>query len=288
MTTKRTGIFFHYQQGERLQDFPQALDGILDKDNVFLYDAFYPLKPASSFDLEPIPAELLYRVHSPQMAERVRRSGGFEGALFSASGTVAAAVRIWRGELDNAFVFTGYGDHHAGSHFFGGGCYFNGAAIAIRELQQRFGARRFAIIDTDAHHGDGTWEIFESDPDVLYVCFCSGHSRERNNKVNIQVPRGINGEEYLRLVRESFVPRARAFHPEVIFWNWGYDGTRGEYGDMGLGADLHVWLARENREAADDVCQGRLIVVLCGGSRRDLARHLIPQVIRVLAHQEAG
>jgi len=41
--TMPTGIFFHYQQGERLRDFPQALDKILEKDHVFLYDALYPL-----------------------------------------------------------------------------------------------------------------------------------------------------------------------------------------------------------------------------------------------------
>ena len=115
---KRTGIFFHYQEGERLRDFPQALDGILDKDNVFLFDAFYPSKPSSSFDLEPLPKELLYQVHTPEMVERGVRSGAFEGALFSAAGTVAAAIRIWRSEIDNAFVFTGYGDHHAGRHSF--------------------------------------------------------------------------------------------------------------------------------------------------------------------------
>jgi len=280
---KRTGIFFHYQYGERLRDFPQALEGILDKDNVFLYDAFYPAKPASSFDLEPIPTELLCRVHTSEMVEQVRRSGAFEGALFSAAGTVAAAMRIWRGEIDNAFIFTGYGDHHAGSHFFGGGCYFNGAAIAIHELRERFGARRFAIIDSDAHHGNGTWEIFETDLDLLYVCFCSGSTFEKNDKVNIQLPWQVSDEEYLRLVRDEFLPRAKSFQPEVIFWNWGYDGTSGEYGDIGLTTELHARLARELKDVADEVCRGRLIVVLCGGSRRDMAHRLIPQVIRVLA-----
>jgi len=283
---KRTGIFFHYQEGERLRDFPQALDGILDKDNVFLFDAFYPLKPPSSYDLEPIPEELLYRVHAPGMVEQVRKSGAFDGALFSAAGTVAAGVRIWRGDIDNAYVFTGYGDHHAGSDFFGGGCYFNGAAIAIGELRKRFGAKRFAIIDTDAHHGNGTWEIFESDPEVLYGCLCSNRSWEKNNKVNIQVPWQVNDEEYLRLVREGFLHRARAFQPEAIFWNWGYDGTQGDYGDIGLTPDCHVRLAQELKGAADNICYGRLIVVLCGGSRRDLAHRLIPQLIRVLAGQE--
>jgi len=285
---KRTGIFFHYQGGERLRDFPQALEGILDKDNVFLYDALYPLKPPSPFDLEPLPVEALYRVHTPDMVETVRRSGAFDGALFSAAGTVAAAIRIWRGEIDNAFVFTGWGDHHAGSNFFGGGCYFNGTAIAIAELRNCFSARQFAIVDTDAHHGNGTWEIFEDDSDVLYVCLCPNRFEEKNNKVNVQVPCKVSDAEYLRLVREGFIERARAFAPEAIFWNWGYDGTQGEYGDVGLTPNLHVRLAMALKEAADELCQSRLIVVLCGGSRRDLARRLIPDIIRVLASERGA
>lgn len=278
-----TGIFFHYQDGERLRDFPQALEGILSRDNVFFYDAFYPLKPPCSFDLDPIPIDVIGEVHTPEMIERVKRSAAFQGALFSASGTVAAALRIWKGEIDSAFVFTGYGDHHAGSNSFGGGCYFNGAAIAIRELRKRFKAQRFAIIDTDAHHGDGTWEIFSNDPDVLYFCLCSGSYQEKNNKVNVQVPWRVSDEQYLRLISRSFYPRAEAFQPEAIFWNWGYDGTQGEYGDIGLTPDSHGLFAREIKRAADQLCHGRLIVVLCGGSRRDLARRLIPEVIRVLA-----
>jgi len=278
-----TGIFFHYQDGDRLRDFPEALEGILSGDNVLFYDAFYPLKPPSSFDIEPIPIEEVHTVHSRDMIERVRRSAAFEGALLSVSGTVAAATRIWRGEIDNAFVFTGYGDHHAGKDSFGGGCYFNGAAIAIHHLRQGFQAERFAIIDTDAHHGDGTWEIFSDDPDVLYMCVCSGRYQERNNKVNIQVPWKTSDGEYLRLVRDNFPPSAKAFKPQAIFWNWGYDGTQGDYGDMGLSPDFHAMLAREIKRAADQLCHGRLIVVLCGGSRRDLARQIIPQIIRVLA-----
>jgi acetoin utilization deacetylase AcuC-like enzyme len=217
------------------------------------------------------------------MVERVRAIGAFDGALFSASGTVAASIRIWRGEIDNAFVFTGYGDHHAGKDSFGGGCCFNGAAIAIQQLRRQFGASRLAIVDTDAHHGNGTWEIFEDDADVLYVCFCSGSNRDRNSKVNVQVPLSLNDDEYLKLVENVFVPTTRAFEPEIIFWNWGYDGTQGDYGDIGLTPNAHIRLAEALQTAADDLCQGRLVVVLCGGRRRDLARRLIPQVIAVLA-----
>jgi len=284
--TRRTGIFFHYQDGERLRDFPEALAGVLNRDNVFLYDAFYPLKPPSSFELEPISEEVLRQVHTPEMVSEVKRSQAFQGALFSAAGTVAAATRIWRGEIDNAFVFTGYGDHHAGTDFYGGGCYFNGAAIAITQLRRHFGAGRLAIVDTDAHHGDGTWDIFEDDPETLYMCYCSGGPREINNKVNVHVPRRTNDGQYLQLFDDTFVPRVTAFRPEAIFWNWGYDGTQGDYGSLGVTADVHIRLARTIKSAAGRVCQGRLIVVLCGGSHRYLARQLIPRIIGELAAQE--
>lgn len=280
---RRTGIFFHYQDGERLRDFPEALAGILDRDNVFLFDAFYPLKPPSSFELEAIPEETLLQAHSPLMVSQVKATADYQGALYSAAGTVAAAIRIWQGEIDNAFVFTGYGDHHAGTSFFGGGCYLNGAAIAIHELRQRFNVEKTAIIDTDAHHGNGTWDIFERDPSVLYACLCPSGSFEIRNKVNIEVPWSTDDDAYMRSVREGFIPRARSFAPECIFWNWGYDGTRGEYGDMGLSPHCHVRLAQELKQTAEQLCSGRLVVVLCGGSRRDLARLLIPEVIKVLS-----
>jgi acetoin utilization deacetylase AcuC-like enzyme len=281
----KTGIFFYHQEGKRLKDFPQALKGILDKENVYLYDAFYPSKPPSSFELDPISAELLYQVHSPDMVEEVKKTGIFEGALLSASGTVRAAEKIWIGEIDNAFVFTGYGDHHAGPNFFGGGCYFNGAAIAIDVLRGNFGAKRFAIIDTDAHHGDGSWEIFEADLGVLYVCLCGYPSWEESNNVNIHVPVRVKDEEYLKLVKDDFLPRVKTFTPEILFWNWGYDGTQGEYGDIGLTEELHILLANELKTAANELCQGRFIIVLCGGSRKDLATYLIPRIIRILADE---
>lgn len=280
----QTGIFYYYQQGERLKDFPQALKGILERRNVFFYDAFYPFKPLSSYEIEPISNEMIQQIHSPELIEEVLQTGNFEGALFSATGTVRAAEKIWMGEIDNAFVFTGYGDHHAGTKFFGGGCYFNGAAIAIHTLRKRFEAKRFAILDTDAHHGDGTWEIFEEDQEVLYICFCSDQVRQKNNKINVHIPSPISDEEYLRRVQEV-IPRLKNFQPELFFWNWGYDGTQGDYGDIGLSPEVHVQLAKELKEAADRICQGKWIIVLCGGSKRDLAKDLIPKIIHVISEE---
>ena len=283
MTQLNTGIFFHYQTGNRLRDFPEALDGILEKPNILFYDALYPSKPESSFELEELPIDLLHEVHSPKMIERIAESGEFEGALYSAAGTLSAVIRIWSGDITNAFVFTGYGDHHAGSNFFGGGCYLNSAAIAIHELQKKFNAERFSVIDTDAHHGDGSWEIFEKDPKVQYICFCSAPYEKKEQNVNIHLPYSINDESYISLVKDSFQKYIKPFQPELIFWNWGYDGTIGDYGDMGLTPDFHILLAEEMKKFSCEVCCGKLVVVLCGGSRRDLAKRLIPHIIKVLA-----
>lgn len=278
------GIFFYYQQGERLKDFPDALGRTLSRPNVFFYDAFYPLKPGSSFDLEPIPPESLYKVHTPQMVQQVMATGEYEGALYSAAGTVSAAIKVGAGEITNGFVFTGYGDHHAGRNFFGGGCYFNGAAIAIQELKERFNLKKFAVVDSDAHHGDGSWALFENDPDVLYVCLCSRPDEIQNRNINIHVPSAGDDDTYLTLARDALEQHVRVFHPEILFWNWGYDGTIGEYGNMGLTAEVHARLALELKRLTDEVCNGRLIAVLCGGSRRDLASMIIPGVVEVLAN----
>jgi acetoin utilization deacetylase AcuC-like enzyme len=55
--------------------------------------------------------------------------------------------------------------HHAGTSGYGGSCYLNNAAIAAQSLRQS-GAARVAILDLDAHHGNGTQAIFYGRGDV--------------------------------------------------------------------------------------------------------------------------
>jgi acetoin utilization deacetylase AcuC-like enzyme len=278
---KKTGIFFTYFQGERLKDFPEALDGLLGKENVYYYDAVYGSRDGL-FYLEPVAERLLLKVHSQNMIESVKRTGDYESALYSAGGTVQAAEEIRRGNIDNAFVFTSFGDHHAGRDFYHGMCYFNGAALAIAMLKEK-GTKRFAIVDTDSHHGDGTRDIFMRDAGVLHVCFCDQDYSDDYYKIDIKIPDHTPDEEYLAKMKQVFIPMAKAFKPEYIFWEYGYDATRGEYGDKGISRDLHIRLAELIKTVADEVCKGRLIAILCGGSRRDTATYTIPRIISVFA-----
>jgi len=279
--SKRTGIFFTYFQGQRLRDFPEALGGILDKENVSYYDAVYKAINGLYY-IKPVAVQLLLKVHSRGMLEEVRRTGHYEAALYSAGGTVDAATEIALGRIDNAFIFTGFGDHHAGRDYFNGMCYLNGAALAVAALREQ-GMRRFAIVDTDSHHADGTRDIFCEDKDVLHVCFCSQDYSDEKNNVDVAIPRRTNDNDYLKKVEKEFVPRAIAFKPELIFWEFGYDATQGEYGDRGLTKDCHARIAGMLKGVADRVCQGRLIVILCGGSSLEVATYTIPKIIDCLA-----
>lgn len=264
-----------------MRDFPAALEGILDRPNVVYFDAVYESRDGLYY-LSPLDEQTLLKVHSRATIESVKQTGDYEGALYGVGGTVSAAEEIMKGSIDNAFVFTSFGDHHAGRDFYGGMCYFNGAALAVAVLREK-GIRRFCIVDTDAHHADGTRDIFARDKNVLHCCFCFTNYSDDYNKVDVQIPYRTDDAYYLSKTRQEFVPRVLAFKPEMIFWEYGFDATRGEYGDKGLTPDCHIEVARIIKEAADKVCQGRLVAILCGGSGRQVATYTIPRIIRVLA-----
>ena len=158
-----------------------ALDGILRDERVKLYEP------------GPVSRELVLKVHTPGLIEGVKGDPLCSTAWHSAGGVVMAGEKIAEGEIGNAFAFIGAGGHHSGRDFFGGYCCFNDVALCVVNLREKHGFRRFAILDTDAHHGDGTREIFLDDPDILHVCFC-GMEYESPDKTKVDVgypdPRG--------------------------------------------------------------------------------------------------
>jgi acetoin utilization deacetylase AcuC-like enzyme len=212
-------------------------------------------------------------------------------AWHSAGGVVMAGEKIAEGEIGNAFAFIGAGGHHSGRDFFGGYCCFNDVALCVVNLREKHGFRRFAILDTDAHHGDGTRELFLDDPDVLHVCIC-GREFESPDGTKVDVgfpdPRGVGAgrsinDAYFDRVAHQFPDRVRRFRPDLIFWYFGFDTHQGDYGDIGLTGPCYWNIARLMRDLAGEVCGGRLEVVLGGGSQTKLATYLIPPIIERLA-----
>jgi acetoin utilization deacetylase AcuC-like enzyme len=293
-TRPHTGIFYHpsfsrrsyLTQGSRLQDFPHVLKSILENPRYRFYES------------PPIDEDLILQVHTPELLRGVERDGLCSTAWHSAGGVVLAAEEIVRDRITNGFAFIGAGGHHSGRDFFGGYCCFNDVAIAMHVLREKYGVKRFAILDTDAHHGDGTRDLTKNDSNVLHVCICSTHYESADGtKIDVPAPgrpwfHTQSGESddvdglYAQTAIQAFDSRVRRFEPEIIFWYFGFDTHRGDYGDIGLSLGAYTKIAKALKALALEVCGGRLEVVLGGGSRSDIARDVIPPIISILGSEQ--
>lgn len=286
----KTGIFYHpsfsrrsyLTRGSRLQDFPGAIEHLLVDPAWRLYES-----PA-------LEEEWILKVHTPELLEGVKRDPLCSTAWHSAGGVVAAAEKIAQGEISNAFSFIGAGGHHSGRDFFGGYCCFNDVVIAIYKLREVHGLRRFAILDTDAHHGDGTRALTENDPEVLHVCLCfQDYESADGTKIDVSplgapfgIPPGADvNAQYVETAARALVPRVRLFRPDMIFWYFGFDTHQGDYGDLGLTSEAYLAIGKMVKSLAGEVCGGRLQVVLGGGSLSHLAGRLIPPIIQLLGKE---
>lgn len=93
----------------------------------------------------------------------------WETALRGVGATLQAVDRVLAGDVQNAFVACRPPGHHAETERAMGFCLFNNISIGARHAQRKHGLMRVAIVDFDVHHGNGTQQIFYSDPSVLYA-----------------------------------------------------------------------------------------------------------------------
>jgi len=91
--------------------------------------------------------------------------GTWDAARGAADAALTAADLVVGGE-PAAYACCRPPGHHAARTCFGGSCYLNNAAVAAQRLRSGL-AGPVAVIDVDAHHGNGTQQIFYEDPEVL-------------------------------------------------------------------------------------------------------------------------
>jgi acetoin utilization deacetylase AcuC-like enzyme len=92
---------------------------------------------------------------------------GSWAAIRGAADAALTAADLVRSGHRLAYALCRPPGHHATAGAYGGSCYLNNAAIAAQALRAA-GARRVAVIDIDAHHGNGTQMIFYGRADVWY------------------------------------------------------------------------------------------------------------------------
>jgi acetoin utilization deacetylase AcuC-like enzyme len=156
----------------------------------------------------------------------------FDGALWQAALCACAAVveqtRAARaGEL--RLCLSRPGSHHAGRDYALGGCVLNNIAVAAVDALTR-GARAVAIIDFDAHHGNGTHDIFRANNRVLcvslhqYPFFPGSGAADENDATNLNFPLAADsGDDCARQAYALALAAVRAFAPELVLFEAGVD-----------------------------------------------------------------
>ena len=164
-----------------------------------------------------------------------------------------------------------------------GFCIFANAAIAIKEIQQVFQLSKIAVVDWDAHHGNGTEEIFYADPSVLTISIHQdnlfpigtgamkdrGASRGEGYNVNIPLPPGSGIGAYLAAFDRVILPALYAYRPDLIVVASGFDASGLDpLARLMLNSDAYRSLAGRLLTVASDLCGGRLAMTHEGGYSR--------------------
>jgi acetoin utilization deacetylase AcuC-like enzyme len=219
-----------------------------------------------------VPKEGMVRID----ADTSMSPGSFAAALRAIGGALYAVDEVMTGKAPNAFCAMRPPGHHAETVRPMGFCFFNSAAIAARHAQKKHGAERVAIVDFDVHHGNGTQEIFWSDPTVMY---CSTHEMplypgtgarsergEHNTIVNAPLRAGDAGEAFRSAFEQTILPRLREFGPDLVVISAGFDAhLRDPLANLNLVEADYAWVTQKLMEIADAKANSRVVSLLEGG-----------------------
>jgi acetoin utilization deacetylase AcuC-like enzyme len=159
-----------------------------------------------------------------------------------------------------------------------GFCVLNNVAIAAADALAR-GFSRIAIVDWDVHHGNGTQEMFFSDPRVLYTSLHQwpfypgtgnapeiGEGDGRGYTVNVPLSQGAHAGDYGAAFDRVLLPVLEAYRPELVLVSAGFDAHRDDpLAAMGLDAAAYAWMTDRLLGVAKRTAEGRLALFLEGG-----------------------
>ena len=196
-----------------------------------------------------------------------------DASLRAAGAGIMAVDMVCNGEAKNAFCLTRPPGHHAERTQAMGFCFFGNIAIAARHAIQQHGLERVAILDFDVHHGNGTEDIVDGDPNILFCSsfqhpFYPGNYRNNvnNQRVNVPLASGSNSADFRHAISQSWLPALESYKPQMLFVSAGFDAhAEDPLANISLLDDDFVWITSQITDIADRYCDGRIVSMLEGG-----------------------
>ncbi len=250
----------------------------------------------------------LARVHPKQYVRAIREAApetgtvqldadtamnphSLDAALRGAGAAVLAVDLVMQKRIQNAFCSVRPPGHHACKARPMGFCIFNNVAVAARHAVHAHGLERIAIIDFDVHHGNGTEEIFEGDPQVLMASTFqhpfypySGTESPASNMVNVPLPAGAGSQQFRDAVTTQWLPVLEEFKPELVIFSAGFDAhVEDDMGMLQLKDGDYGWVTEQVKAVADRHAGGRIVSMLEGGYALSALGRSVVQHVRVLA-----
>jgi acetoin utilization deacetylase AcuC-like enzyme len=228
--------------------------------------------------------------------------GSWEAARMAAGAAATAVEAVLTGQASNAFALSRPPGHHATPSQPMGFCLLNNIAIAARHALDTLGVERVAIVDFDVHHGNGTQDCFYDDGRVF---FCSTHASPfypgtgavddmgiedgYGATLNLPLPYRTGDVGFQLLYDQVVLPALRRFAPQLILVSAGSDAHWDDpLGPLSLSINGYAILTQRLVALADELCGGKIVLVLEGGySQAALAGGVVAS-LRVLLGREPG
>ncbi len=169
--------------------------------------------------------------------------------------------------------------HHAFRETGSGFCIFNNVAVAAAYAFQAHGLDRIAVIDFDAHHGNGTQDLFYGSDRLFYISFHQyphypgtgsydqrGQGKGKGYTLNIPLAAGTGEESYFAAFAQLVLPLMEGFGPQLILVSAGYDSHHLDpLSSLGLCAQSYKKIMYLISHLSHRFCRGRMGIVLEGG-----------------------
>jgi acetoin utilization deacetylase AcuC-like enzyme len=233
-------------------------------------------------------------VHDPAFVEAVRTGrplGLAQSQGFTWSPEFATAVaRIWSGHIAACRMALGAGTvlhpvsgaHHAGFARGSGFCTFNYLVGAARALLAD-GLERVAIVDLDAHQGDGTLELALREPGIALFDIAGSRWCQAPNNGRVEYHLARDAAAYRAALDRLplFLDRVR---PQLVQYQAGMDPFEDD-GVGGIDGVDEAFLTERDRFVIEQVRSRGipLVVNLAGGYVRGVSERLHLNTIREMA-----